>query len=382
MRATGWQQTVYRSLMAARAAAYAALASALLLASIVWAQPALAAEPAQLRIGYQKAVSSLVLAKQHRLLEQRFAQTKITWVEFPAGPQLLEALNVGSIDLGGAGDIPPLFAQAAGADLLYVGWVPPTPKAETILVPSKSALRTVADLKGKRVAFQKGSSAHNLLLRLLAKSGLGMRDITPLYLSPANARAAFAAGQVDAWAIWDPWYSALTLDGSARLLANGEGLGLTGGFFLSSRRYATAWGPFVQQVMGTLNQADGLLERDRAGSIKILAQVSGLPPAVVERHAGASPAGQRATAQRAGHQGAAGHCRLVLCAAPVAQTRAGGTGGLARAGCWRSAGGEQMMRSNAYSRRVQGHEVTSVQVCAGISVRQGARQGTITEMLR
>lgn len=231
MRATGWQQTVYRSLMAARAAAYVALASALLLASIVWAQPALAAEPAQLRIGYQKAVSSLVLAKQHRLLEQRFAQTKITWVEFPAGPQLLEALNVGSIDLGGAGDIPPLFAQAAGADLLYVGWVPPTPKAETILVPSKSALRTVADLKGKRVAFQKGSSAHNLLLRLLAKSGLGMRDITPLYLSPANARAAFAAGQVDAWAIWDPWYSALTLDGSARLLANGEGLGLTGGFF-------------------------------------------------------------------------------------------------------------------------------------------------------
>ncbi|WP_033481913.1 aliphatic sulfonate ABC transporter substrate-binding protein, partial [Xanthomonas citri] len=201
MRVTGLLRAMHRSLVAARAAAYAALASALLLASLVWAQPALAAEPAQLRIGYQKAVSSLVLAKQHRLLEQRFAQTKITWVEFPAGPQLLEALNVGSIDLGGAGDIPPLFAQAAGADLLYVGWVPPTPKAETILVPSTSALRTVADLKGKRVAFQKGSSAHNLLLRLLAKSGLSMRDITPLYLSPANARAAFAAGQVDAWGV-------------------------------------------------------------------------------------------------------------------------------------------------------------------------------------
>ncbi|WP_425519627.1 aliphatic sulfonate ABC transporter substrate-binding protein [Xanthomonas arboricola] len=262
---------------------YRFLIAALLLSGIAWLQPAAAAEPAQLRIGYQKAVSSLVLAKQHRLLEQRFPRTRISWVEFPAGPQLLEALNVGSIDLGGAGDIPPLFAQAAGADLLYVGWVPPTPKAETILVPASSTLRRVADLKGKRVAFQKGSSAHNLLLRLLAKSGLSMRDITPLYLSPANARAAFAAGQVDAWAIWDPWYSALTLDGSARLLANGEGLGLTGGFFLSSRRYATAWGPFVQQVMVQLNQADGLLERDRAGSIKVLAQVSGLSPAVVER---------------------------------------------------------------------------------------------------
>ncbi|MCC8537306.1 aliphatic sulfonate ABC transporter substrate-binding protein [Xanthomonas codiaei] len=265
------------------AVAFARRITALVLLCMAWMQAAAAAEPAQLRIGYQKAVSSLVLAKQHRLLEQRFPRTRITWVEFPAGPQLLEALNVGSIDLGGAGDIPPLFAQAAGADLLYVGWVPPTPKAETILVPARSTLRRVADLKGKRVAFQKGSSAHNLLLRLLARSGLSMRDITPLYLSPANARAAFAAGQVDAWAIWDPWYSALTLDGSARLLANGEGLGLTGGFFLSSRRYATAWGPFVQQVMGTLNQADGLLERDRAGSIKTLAQVSGLSPAVVER---------------------------------------------------------------------------------------------------
>lgn len=206
------------------------LLGVVLLLGMAWSLCAAAAEPAQLRIGYQKAVSSLVLAKQHRLLEQRFPRTKIQWVEFPAGPQLLEALNVGSIDLGGAGDIPPLFAQAAGADLLYVGWVPPTPKAETILVPSKSTLRTVADLKGKRVAFQKGSSAHNLLLRLLAKSGLSLRDITPLYLAPANARAAFAAGQVDAWAIWDPWYSALTLDGSARLLANGEGVGLTGGF--------------------------------------------------------------------------------------------------------------------------------------------------------
>ncbi len=263
--------------------AFARRLASVLVLSLVWMHVATAADPAQLRIGYQKAVSSLVLAKQHRLLEQRFPRTRISWVEFPAGPQLLEALNVGSIDIGGAGDIPPLFAQVAGADLLYVGWVPPTPKAETVLVPARSTLRRVADLKGKRVAFQKGSSAHNLLLRLLAKAGLSIRDITPLYLSPANARAAFAAGQVDAWAIWDPWYSALTLDGSARLLANGEGLGLTGGFFLSSRRYATAWGPFVQQVMGTLNQADGLLERDRAGSIKLLAQVSGLPPAVVER---------------------------------------------------------------------------------------------------
>ena len=77
---------------------------------------AVAAEssPEALRIGYQKGSIGMVLAKSHQLLEKRYPQTKISWVEFPAGPQMLEALNVGSIDLGSTGDIPPIFAQAAG----------------------------------------------------------------------------------------------------------------------------------------------------------------------------------------------------------------------------------------------------------------------------
>lgn len=99
-----------------------------------------------------------MLAKSHRLLEERFPATRISWIEFPAGPQMLEALNVGSIDLGSTGDIPPIFAQAAGADLLYVGVEPPKPKAEVILVPENSPIKTVADLKGHKVAFQKGSA--------------------------------------------------------------------------------------------------------------------------------------------------------------------------------------------------------------------------------
>ena len=106
---------------------------------------AIAAEssPEALRIGYQKGSISMVLAKSHQLLETRYPQTKISWVEFPAGPQMLEALNVGSIDLGSTGDIPPIFAQAAGADLVYVGVEPPKPKAEVILVPENSPIKTV-----------------------------------------------------------------------------------------------------------------------------------------------------------------------------------------------------------------------------------------------
>lgn len=238
--------------------------------------------PAQLHIGYQKASTSQVLAKEHRLLEQRFAHTRIDWVEFPAGPQMLEALNVGAIDLGGSGDIPPIFAQAAGADLLYVGTEPAKPQAETIIVPRDSPIHDLAGLKGRRVAFQKGSSSHNTLLRALQKAGLGIGDIQPLYLTPADARAAFESGQVDAWAIWDPWYSQLELEGRARLLANGEGLDLSGPFYLASRAFAERNGEFLRQVLDTFTQAEALTRSDKAGSVAIMARVTGLSPQVIE----------------------------------------------------------------------------------------------------
>ncbi|WP_313202512.1 aliphatic sulfonate ABC transporter substrate-binding protein [Pseudomonas sp.] len=251
-----------------------------------------AADPATLRIGYQKGSISLVLAKQHRLLEQRFANTRVQWIEFPAGPQMLEALNIGSLDIGSTGDIPPIFAQAAGADLLYIGAEPAKPKAEVILVPKNSPITSVAELKGKRVALQKGSSAHNLLLRSLASVGLSMRDVQPVYLAPADARAAFERGSIDAWVIWDPYYSAIDLEGKARLLADGEGLGLIGPFMLGARGYVEANGDFIKRLLAQISEAEALTRTDEAGSVRVLAQFMGLPEEVVRRsfsHRPASP---------------------------------------------------------------------------------------------
>lgn len=237
--------------------------------------------PAQLRVGYQKGSVSMVLAKSHQMLEQRFPHTQIKWIEFPAGPQMLEALNVDSIDLGSTGDIPPLFAQAAGADLLYVGSEPPKPQAEVILVPKDSPIHSVADLKGHKVAFQKGSSSHNLLLRALEQAGLSFKDIQPTYLTPADARAAFQQGDVDAWAIWDPYYSAALLQGNVRVLVDGSKLNQTGSFYLATRKYAEAHGPFVQQVLQTFSDADALTHSQRDQSIDLLAQAMGLPKSVI-----------------------------------------------------------------------------------------------------
>lgn len=237
--------------------------------------------PDTFRIGYQKGSVSMALARSHQLLEKRFPHTQIKWIEFPAGPQMLEALNVNSIDLGSTGDIPPIFAQAAGADLLYVGSEPPKPQSEVILVAKNSPIKSIADLKGHKVAFQKGSSSHNLLLRALTKAGLTFNDIRPAYLTPADARAAFQQGDVDAWAIWDPYYSAALLQGGVRVLADGNGLNLTGSFYLATRPFAEANGAFVKQVLATFSEADELTRSDRERSIELLSQTIGLPKPVI-----------------------------------------------------------------------------------------------------
>src|SRR3954469_994637 len=123
----------------------------------------------ELRIGFQKGASLLVLEKAQGGLEKKLAPLGfgVKWVEFPAGPQLLEGLNVGAVDLGCVGEAPPIFAQAAGARFYYIGHDPAAPRAEALVVPKDSPVRNVADLKGKKVALNKGSNVHYLLVKLL-----------------------------------------------------------------------------------------------------------------------------------------------------------------------------------------------------------------------
>lgn len=196
-------------------------------------------QPGTVRIGYQK-YGTLVLLKARGTLEKRLAEqgVKVQWTEFPGGPQLLEGLNVGSIDFGVTGETPPVFAQAAGADLVYVAHEPPAPTSEAILLPKDSPIKSVAELKGKKVALNKGSNVHYLLVRALEKAGLKYTDIQPVYLPPADARAAFERGSVDAWVIWDPYQAAAEKQLSARTLVDGTGLVDNHQFYLATRPYA------------------------------------------------------------------------------------------------------------------------------------------------
>jgi len=199
-----------------------------------------AVNPKEFRIGYQKAANTLVLLKAHGTLEQRLRPLgiEVTWSEFTAGPQLLEGLNVGSIDFGYVGEVPPIFALAAGANLVYTAYELPTPEAEGILVSKESPIHAIGDLKGKKVAFNKGSDVHWLVVNALQRAGLKYTDIQPVYLTPADARAAFQRGAIDAWAIWDPFFVAAQKQIDARVLTNAEGITNRYQYFLSTREYA------------------------------------------------------------------------------------------------------------------------------------------------
>jgi sulfonate transport system substrate-binding protein len=246
--------------------------------------PAGAQQSKELRIGYQKAASTLVLLKAHGSLEKRLQAQgiEVKWAEFSAGPQLLEALNVGSVDFGYVGEAPPVFALAAGANFVYTAYEIPTPDAEGLLVQKNSAIKSVAELKGKKVALNKGSDVHWLLVALLKKAGLSINDIQPVYLAPADARAAFERGSVDAWAIWDPFQAAAEKQIGARRLASGVGVVNHNQFFLSARPYAEKNQAVLKILMEEISKEGQWIRGHYKEAAAQLAPIQGLDSDIIE----------------------------------------------------------------------------------------------------
>ena len=231
----------------------------------------------EIRIGYQKT-GVLVIARQQAVLEKRFAgrQIGIKWIEFTSGPPLLEAMSTGSVDLGAVGDTPPIFAQAANANIVYVAGSRIT-NGQGILVPANSSIRTIADLKGKRVGFTKGTSAHNVVIATLEKAGLTYEDITPVYLTPPDAGPAFANGSIEAWAIWDPYFAIGEKRQNGRILINAHEVAKTNSFYLANRDFANTHVRETREVIDGLAEAARWAEANRAEVASALAAVTGVP---------------------------------------------------------------------------------------------------------
>lgn len=231
----------------------------------------------EIRIGYQKT-GVLVITRQRATLEKHFAAQGIDvkWVEFSSGPPMMEAMNVGSVDYGAVGDSPPVFAQAAGAAIVYAAGQPIT-NGQGILVRKDSPIRSIADLKGKRVGFTKGSSAHNVVVQTVEKAALTYADINPVYLTPPDAGPAFANGSIEAWAIWDPYFAIGETRQNGRILINAREVTRTNSFYIANREFAKNHGAILQQIVDVTTATGQWAEQHRNEVARSLAAITGVP---------------------------------------------------------------------------------------------------------
>jgi sulfonate transport system substrate-binding protein len=257
-------------------------------AAIVSASAANAQAPASdtVRIGYQKSSTLTAILRTNGELEKALAPlgVRISWHEFTSGLPLLEAINTGNVDFGAdVADTVPLFAQAAGAKLAYIAEEAASPSAQAILVAAGSPIRTVADLKGRKVAVTKGAGSHFLLLAALTKAGLSFKDISPAYLTPADGRTAFIGGNVDAWVAWDPFLTSAQRQSNARVLSDGSnGLASYKRYYLSSAAFADRRGDILNAIFGKLEETGKWVKSHPKEAATVLSSLWGIDAATVE----------------------------------------------------------------------------------------------------
>jgi sulfonate transport system substrate-binding protein len=222
-----------------------------------------------IRLGYQSAGD---IVKLRGGIEKRLQPlgVSVEWAQFAAGPQLMEAMNVGRVDIGSVGETPPIFAQAAGTSLVYIASrKPSTGEGSGIVVQNNSAIKTLADLKGKKIVFQKGSASHYLLVKALEEANLKYSDIQPLSMPPSEARGAFIQGRIDAWVTWDPHLALAQKTANARVLRNAGGIATQGGYYMGSRQFATENPELVRLVLEEIDKVEKWAEQNQAEVVKI-----------------------------------------------------------------------------------------------------------------
>ena len=235
-----------------------------------------------LRIGYQKWGTFSILKASGKLAEAFQPKgIKLEWIEFTAGPPLFEALNAGSIDLGHAGDSPPLFAQAANIPFVYFAVSSSSPDSSGILVKNESNIHRAADLRGRRVGFAKGTSAHTMVLLYLEKNGMTLADVSPIYLPPADGRAALESGAIDAWSIWDPYFAMTQQIGGYRPLTTGRGFVDGREFYFASRHIMDTQPQLVKDFRTELETVKIWAMTHTADVNRFLAADTGIAPSAV-----------------------------------------------------------------------------------------------------
>jgi sulfonate transport system substrate-binding protein len=243
-------------------------------------------------IGYQK-YGLLVILKARGVLERALAAKgwSVAWSEFPGGIQLVEAFQAGKLDFGVVGEAPPIFALAGGAPVVYLGAEPPAAAGEALLVAKDSPLESVSALVGKRIVVNKGSNSHYLLIRALEEAKVPYDKVKVTFVPPAGARAAFEAGQVDAWSIWDPFFASAQKATGARVLRDGRGLVENPSYYLGAREFARAQAAVVDVILEQIRQTGAWVNANRGAAADLLAPLIGIDREALVTALGRSPFG-------------------------------------------------------------------------------------------
>ncbi|MBW4608168.1 MAG: aliphatic sulfonate ABC transporter substrate-binding protein [Hassallia sp. WJT32-NPBG1] len=238
------------------------------------------------RIVRSKQLTALAVLEKQGTLGKRLESLgyKVEWPEFAAGPQQLEALNANGLDIASTAESPPVFAQAAGTPLVYLAANSTDGQAVSLLVPANSKIKSVKDLKGKKVAFQKASIGHYLILRALEKEGLKLTDVTSVYLAPPDASAAFSQGKVDAWFIWEPFVTRNEQNKIGRVLIDGSnGLRDTNNFYTTSRKFYQQNPEVIKVFLEELQKAQAWSKQHPKEIAELLAPVTQLDVTILEK---------------------------------------------------------------------------------------------------
>ncbi len=252
-----------------------------------------------LNVGDQKGTGAEAILKAAGLLST--LPFHVTWSDFTSGPPMLEAMASGSVDVGGVGDAPPVFAAAGGEGVVIVGARKvPTGDQDAVLVPKGSSITSIQQLKGKKIAYGSGSSGNYQMLTVLTAAGLTPKDVTLVNLQPAEALAAFTSGSVDAWDIWPPYVQQAVAQDGAKVLALGPQYGSPYDYEVASKSAVAnpEKAAAIQVYLATLDKAYVWAEAHPNSWGASWAAATGLPASITDEAAkvdGTTPVAVNAT---------------------------------------------------------------------------------------
>jgi sulfonate transport system substrate-binding protein len=235
-----------------------------------------------LNVGDQKGTGAEAVLSAAGLLSSLPFHVK--WSDFTSGPPMLEAMSSSSVDIGGVGDAPPVFAASGGEAVEIVGARTTNGDQDALVVPKNSTITSIQQLKGKKIAYGSGSSANYNLLTVLTKAGLTTKDVTLDNLQPALALAAFTSGDVAAWDIWPPYVQQVVAQDGAKVIATGSGYGSPYSFEVASKAAVAdpAKAAAIKVYLTTLDKAYVWAAAHPTDWAAAWAKASGLPASIMD----------------------------------------------------------------------------------------------------